>query len=121
MESSNGRKEKRRHLRFDLDLPLEYQEAESPNIRGALVVNASESGILVHSIKEVPVGAKLDISVLFPNGYELTNFRVLAEIVWKDILWEENWEGYQLGLKFLHIPVEDIQKLKLLLGDGHGI
>ena len=121
MQSSDNINEKRKHPRIYMDLPLEYRVSDASHLHGALVVNASESGILVNSIKEVPVGAKLDISVLFPNGYELTNFRVLAEIVWKDILWEENWEGYQLGLKFVHILEEDHQKLKQLLGDGHEI
>jgi hypothetical protein len=104
-----------------MDLPLEYRVSDASHLHGALVVNASESGILVNSLKEVPVGAKLDISVLFPNGYELTNFRVLAEIVWKDILWKENWIGYQLGLKFVHILEGDHQKLKQLLDNGHEI
>jgi hypothetical protein len=41
--------------------------------------------------------------------------------VWKDIYWQENREGYQLGLKFIHILEEDHRKLKQLLDDGHEI
>lgn len=115
MESSKDLLEKRKHPRLDLDLPLEYRMTNAPQAYGALVVNASESGLLVHSIKNIPIGTKLNIAVLFPNRFELANFEVLAEIIWKDIYWEENWEGYQLGLKFIKILEEDYRKLRGLL------
>lgn len=115
MESSKDLLEKRKHPRLDLDLPLEYRMTNAPQAYGALVVNASESGLLVHSIKNIPIGTKLNIAVLFPNRFELANFEVLAEIIWKDIHWEENWEGYQLGLKFIKILEEDYRKLRGLL------
>lgn len=121
MEAAEDFKEKRKHPRFDLKLPLEYQTPDNLQVHGAVVVNASESGFLVHSIKDLPIGTKLNIAVLFLNGLEFSNFKVLAEIVWKDTYWEENREAFQFGLKFIDIPEEDHRKLKQLLGDGHGI
>jgi hypothetical protein len=121
MQDSSHIREKRKHPRFYLDLPLEYRVTDAPYIHGALVVNASETGLLVHSIKNIPTGTKLNIAVLFPKGFELSNFEVLAEIVWKDIYWQENRERYQLGLKFIHILEEEHRKLKQLLDDGHEI
>ena len=117
MSGSDYVNDKRKYPRFDLDLPLEYRETDSQHARGALVINASESGILVHSIKDLPVGTKLTITVLFPMGFELANFEVTAEIVWKDIHWGESRDGYQLGLKFVDILKEDHQKLKQLLSE----
>jgi hypothetical protein len=116
MPVSDNMNEKRKYPRFDLDLPLEYQESNSQHVRGALVVNASERGFLVHSIKDMPVGTKLKMTVLFSKGFELANFEVIAEIVWKDICWGESWDGYQFGLKLVGILQEDHQKLKQLLG-----
>jgi c-di-GMP-binding flagellar brake protein YcgR len=121
MEDINDPRERRKHPRISLDLPVEYRVTSAPHGRGALVINASESGLLVHSIKEMPVGTKLNIAVMFPKEFQFANFEVFAEVVWKDIQWEENWEGYQLGLKFIHIPEEDYKKLKQLLDDGHEI
>jgi len=115
MESSKELLEKRKYPRFYLDLPLEYRVTDAPQLHGGLVVNASESGLLIHSVKNIPTGRKLNITVLFPNRFELANFEVFAEIIWKDIHWEENWEGYQLGLKFIKILEEDYRKLKGLL------
>jgi hypothetical protein len=119
MSTSNAIKEKRKHPRFNMDLPLDYRMTDSPHVSGALVVNASKSGLLMHSIKGLPIGTKLNIAVMFPDGFKLANFEVLAEIVWTDIHWEANWEGYHFGLKFVHIREEDHRKLKQLLDDGN--
>ncbi|MGZ3493429.1 MAG: PilZ domain-containing protein [Thermodesulfobacteriota bacterium] len=114
---SNHTNERRKYPRFEMDLPLEYRVLDAPQAHGGLVINASESGLLVHSIKDIPVGTRLNIAVLFPQGYELANFEVFAEIVWKDICWVENREGYELGLKFIDILKEEHQKLKRLLSE----
>jgi hypothetical protein len=107
--------ERRRYPRMSLDLPLEYRVMNALYAHGGLVVNASEVGLLINSIKNIPIGTKLNIAVLFPKGFELTNFDVLAEIIWKDLHWEEDWEGYRYGLKFIKILEEDSRKLKQLL------
>src|SRR4030067_3722426 len=115
MEKSNSMEDRRRSQRKMLDLPIEYRVMDASYAHGGLVVNASESGLLVQSVKSIPIGAKLNIAVLFPKGFELTHFEVLAEIIWKDLHWEEDWEGYQYGLKFIQIMEKDHFKLKQLL------
>ncbi len=117
MEAARDLKEKRKHLRVNVDLPLEYRVLDTPQPRalGGLVINASESGLLLHSVKDIPVGAKLRIAVLFPQGYELANFELIAEVVWKHICWEENRKKYESGLKIIHILNEEHQKMKRLL------
>src|SRR4030042_6825225 len=115
MEKVTPHMERRRCPRMSLDLPLEYRVMDAPYAHGGLVVNASELGLLVQSVKSLPIGTKLNIAVLFPKGLELANFEVLAEILWKDLHWEEDWEGYQYGLRFLHILDNEYWKLKQLL------
>jgi hypothetical protein len=115
MENLNYNKDRRRFPRVFMDLPLEYQIMDTPNAHGGLVVNASEVGLLINSIKNIPIGSKLNIAVLFPKGFELTNFEVLAEIIWKDLYWEEDWEGYRYGLKFIKILEDDRRKLTQIL------
>jgi hypothetical protein len=115
MERVTSHMERRRYPRMSLDLPLEYRVMNALYAHGGLVVNASEVGLLINSIKNIPIGSKLNIAVIFPKGFELTNFEVLAEIIWKDLHWEEDWEGYRYGLKFIRILDEDRGKLKQLL------
>jgi hypothetical protein len=115
MESSDGLLDKRSHPRVLMDLPLEYQILDAPYAHGGVVANASEAGLLILSIKSMPVGTKLNIAVLFPKEFQLSNFEVSAEIIWKEIHWKEDWEGYKYGLKFIRILDEDQWKLKDLL------
>jgi len=118
MEKSKDPRERRRFPRLLVDLPLEYRVMNAPYAQGGIVVNASEEGLLINSIKNMPVGTKLNVAVLFPKEYELENFEVLAEIIRKELHWEEDWEGYQYGLKFTKILESDRHKLKqLLLGE----
>ena len=107
--------ERRRYPRFRIDLPLEYRVMDIPHAHGGLVVNASEMGLLIESVKNIPIGTKLNIAVLFPKGFELTNFEVFVDVVWKEIHWKEDWEGYRYGLRFVSIQTYDHWKLRQLL------
>lgn len=118
MEKAKDSRERRRSPRLLMDLPLEYRVMNAPYAQGGIVVNASEQGLLINSIKNMPLGTKLNIAVLFPKEFELANFEVVAEIIRKELHWEEDWEGYQYGLRFLKILEEDRHKLSQLL-QGH--
>jgi len=104
-----------------LDLPLEYRMTNVPHVHGALVANGSEMGLLIESVKNIPVGTNLNITVLFPKGYEMANFEVSAQIVWKELYWKEDWEGYQYGLKFVSIKAHDRWKLRQLLNGRYNL
>lgn len=109
--------EKRKFPRVVMELPLEYQVLDAPYAHGGLVANASETGLLILSVKSIPVGTKLNIAVMFPKEFQLSNFKVSAEIIWKEIHLKEDWEGYKYGLKFIGLFDEDQWKLKNLLMD----
>jgi len=113
--SSSANHDRRRYPRSLMDLPLEYRVINAPYAHGGIVVNGSEEGFLIYSVKDMPIGTKLNLVVLFPKGFELTNFEVVAEVVRKDLHWEEDWEGFEYGLKFIQIFEEDREKLKQLL------
>ena len=115
MEKSSANHDRRRYPRSLMDLPLEYRVINAPYAHGGIVVNGSEEGFLIYSVKDMPIGTKLNLVVLFPKGFELTHFEVVAEIVRKDLHWEEDWEGFEYGLKFLQMFEEDREKLKQLL------
>jgi len=111
----NGNLDRRRSPRMMMDLPLEYRMVDFPKAHGGLVINVSETGLLLHSIRDLPIGTMLNIAVLFPREYELSNFNVSAEIVWKDQPEDSDLIGYRYGLKFVEILKEDYWKLTQLL------
>ena len=108
--------ERRKCPRFSIDLPLEYQTTMSNSkTHGGLVLNASETGLLLYSTEDMPVGMRLKITVLFPKGYELSNFEVTGGIIWKNPDRRKGWDAYQYGLKFIQIGQEDHWKLRQVL------
>jgi len=80
-------------------------------------IDASQSGLLIQTLKEMPVGIKLNIEVLLPKKLKLSKIRAETEIVWKGISYWEDWEGYLYGLKFTHISNEDYRKLSYILSN----
>ena len=115
VESQKSPAERRRSPRITVDLPLEYRTQDFPAVHGGHAVNASETGIQIRSTKNLPVGEKLNIMVLFPSAFELANFEVIAEIVWKRPQWTGNWQGFQYGLKFVRLENDDFLKLQQIL------
>ena len=124
MEESFDNRERRSHPRFIIDLPLEYRDRDESCLRGGIVVNVSEGGLLIETVRDIPLGTELNIAVLFPKRFELANFKVVAKIVRKEPYWKEDWrgnqywEGYRYGLEFIQILEEDRWKLNILLGGG---
>jgi len=122
MEKSFNSKEKRRYPRISIELPIEYQDRGDPCLRGAVVVNASDGGFLIEAPRDIPVGTELSITVLYPKGFTLADFKVVAKIVWKkpyskeDMHGTQYWGGYQYGLEFIQISDEDRWKLTFVIG-----
>ena len=121
MEGLLNDREKRRHPRVVINLPLEYQDTGDPNLRGAMVVNAGAGGFLIESTRDMPVGTKLSITLLFSKGFELVDFKAETKIVRKEHYLKEDsegnqiWEGYLYGLEFIQILNGDHWKLNWLL------
>jgi len=117
MKTSSNNKEKRKHPRTMVSLPLHFQANENEGIYAGLTFDASESGLLIHTLRELPVGTRIDIEVLFPKKLNLANFKSEAAIVWKKVCNWKDWEGYQYGLKFIQVSKEDYLKLRQILSN----
>ena len=118
MKTSSLQKENRKHPRIPVSLSLHLQANENGGVYPGLTIDASESGLLVQTLKEMPVGIRIDIEILFPKKLYLPNFKAEAEIVWKDICSRGDWEGYQYGLKFIRVSKEDYLKLRRILSNA---
>ncbi len=114
MQGLKTLKEKRKHPRFPMELPLEYRENDG-SLHGAIVVNLSEGGLLIHSIQDMSIGSVLKVRVFFENEYELDHFKMHAKIVWKGRHFETDWKGYKYALELVEISEEDHRKLVELI------
>ena len=121
MDSPSDSTEKRRYPRVFINLPVDFWTSDDWKASPGLVLNASEAGLLIQTFKDMPIGTKINIKVLFkvlfPKGVKFTNVKAIATIIWKDTYWWEDWEGYQYGVKFIQILDENYRKLKLILNN----
>ena len=113
MHSPNSFEERRKHPRFQIVLPLEFEETH-----GAVVYNLSEGGLLIYSVQNMPAGRELKVRVLFAEEYELNQFEATARIAWKGYHSDADWEGYKYALEFVEISPEDRRKLVNLLEEN---
>jgi hypothetical protein len=117
IKTSSNTKEKRKHPRTMVSLPVHFQANEKGGVYPGLTIDASETGLLIQTLREIPVGTRIDIEVLSPKKLNLANFKAEAEIVWKNICCWKDREGYQYGLKFIQISKEDYLKLRQILSN----
>ncbi len=113
---SRGFEERRRHPRFEIELPLEYKGQDGlPH--GAVVRNISEGGLLICSIHDMPVGRELKVGVFFADEHELDQLNGTARVVWKDFHSETDWEGYKYALEYVGISAEHRLKHERLINN----
>lgn len=107
--------EKRRHRRFNLDLPVEYSRADL-FVKHGRAVNASEGGLPLYFREQMEIGQHLEIKLFFTSGSKMNSIEALVQVVWIDIHSGEGWGNYRTGVKFLDITPEDLNELRILLG-----
>jgi PilZ domain len=107
--------ERRRHPRFNVDLPVKYR---SSNLffKHARAVNVSEGGLLVHLPEEIEINQTLALQLFFPSRSHLYNLETVVKVVWKDIHMSKDlaWD-YRTGVRFVDTAPEDISELKSFL------
>ena len=91
--------ERRKHPRYSIDLPLNFKMNENPVIYSGLSIDASEAGLQIQTMKDMPIGIKIYIELLFAKGFELANLLGMVQVVWKDDHLEKDGVGYKYGLK----------------------
>ena len=106
--------ERRKHPRRDIKLVLEYWETDDSCHEG-LVCNLSQTGLLIHFTQDIPIGGRLNVRIYFSDGSKLGNFEGVARVVWKQPDCGSDSGGYNCGLEFVLLTLQDRRKLKRLL------
>jgi hypothetical protein len=105
--------EKRRHPRFLLHLPIEYDRVNSDLNFSGYTSNASKSGLMVNLPEQMDIGQYLKITLFFSFGSDLDSVKMLSQVVWTDHVGEDG--SYRSGVRFVDITSEDMNRLETLL------
>ncbi len=107
--------EKRKHPRFNVDLPIKYGRTQL-FLKYARAVNASQGGLLLRLPEEVEIGQHLALKLFFPSHAELNTIKASVQVVWMDLHMRKDWSwDYQTGVRFVNICTEDMAVLKNFL------
>jgi hypothetical protein len=102
--------EKRRHPRFNVDLPVEYA-GSSVFVKHDRAINISLGGLLLYLPERVEIGQHLALKLFFPSGTALETLETLVQVAWTDISLAEDWGDYRTGVCFVDISSENLGKL----------
>ena len=108
--------ERRKHPRFSVALPIEYWPMGQPKSRLGRTIDVSEGGLLLHLSEPLEMGQNLGLNLFIDIGPDLDSIEALVqvEVVWKDLYLEKDGD-YRVGVKFVDISSEDMDKLKTFL------
>jgi hypothetical protein len=107
--------EKRKHPRFDVDLPIKYGRTQLFS-KYARAVNASQGGLLLRLPEEMEIGQHLALKLFFPSRSQLNTINAAVQVVWTDLHMRKDWSwDYQTGVRFVDICTEDTTVLKNFL------
>ena len=107
--------ERRRHPRFNLELPLDYFRVDDKENYGGIVANASQMGILVYLPEKMEMGTMLKTEIFYAKGLELDSIKAIGKVVWSDLPARKTWGEHRYGLQFTSIDKGNLSKLKSLL------
>jgi len=109
--------ERRKHRRFNVELPLDYS-IENQDHCGGVAANASRGGLVAYFPEAIAVGTLLNIEIIFVNGFQLNSIRAKARVIWSNLAPKVIWGEYRYGLEFKKFQPGDVQKLKTLLREA---
>jgi c-di-GMP-binding flagellar brake protein YcgR len=107
--------ERRKHPRFNVDLPVEYTRMESTLRQTGKALNASEGGLLIYFPERMEIGQQLRVKLYFSAGTDLESVECFVEVVWVDIHLGESWGDHRSGVKFVDVSSEDLNKIRKFL------
>lgn len=102
--------EKRRYLRFPLNLPVRYYPSNSCVARFGRLANASEGGLLLYFCDHLRKGRYLRLNLPYAGG-KGRPIEILTQAVWVDGSTPQNWD-YRSGLKLIGIAPQDMERLR---------
>ena len=107
--------ERRRHPRFSIDLPAEYWPLDNSKNHPGRTGDISEGGLLLYLPDTIGVGQRLRVKLFFGTGPELKSIEALVQVVWKDFHLGPKDDYHRLGVKFVDISAEYMDRLKTFL------
>ena len=108
--------ERRRYPRFSVALPIEYWQIDKSKSRPGQTINISEGGLLLRLSEPLEIDQVVGLTLFITSGLDVDVIEALAQV---ELIWQDTHVGKdgtsRVGVKFVDISPEDMDKLKNLL------
>jgi c-di-GMP-binding flagellar brake protein YcgR len=106
--------ERRNPPRFSIHLPIEYMQIEDCQVHPGRTADIGEGGLLLYLSEPVEIAQILRLKLSCASLHYSAAIEALVQVVWRDMQ-VGNDKGYRVGVKFVEISHEDLNRLKKIL------
>jgi hypothetical protein len=114
MTTETARRERRRYRRLRAPILVRPVSALA-SLAKRMVSDISLGGVRAYSDEKQKPGSRLELELFLSGDVSVT---VLAEVVWVETLPEGAPARFDVGLRFVDVRPEDLERIAALLGDG---
>jgi c-di-GMP-binding flagellar brake protein YcgR len=108
--------ERRRYPRFSVALPVEYWQIDKSKSRPGQTINISAGGSLLRLSEPLEIGQVVGLTLFITSGPDFDTIEGVAQV---EVVWQDTPVGkdgtFRVGVKFVDISPEDMDKLETLL------
>lgn len=106
--------EKRRFVRIDWPVVVQYKALEEPSTQDQIVGrDISEGGISFTVYERLAKGTKLDMQVQVP--FDSMPIFVKGKVVWIRKAGEEHGKAFEIGVSFIEVDPKDKRRFKMYI------
>jgi len=106
--------EKRRFVRIDWPVVVQYKALEEPSTQDQIVGrDISEGGISFTVYERLAKGTKLDMQVQVP--FDSMPIFVKGKVVWIRKAGEEHGKAFEIGVSFIEVDLKDQKRFKMYI------
>lgn len=107
---TEGRVEKRKHMRVNANLKLNVRAVGMLEFSEAKMNNISEGGLMFTTGQELPVGKEIELEVMLPTTLRI--IRLKGRVVWNRKTESLEETNYDAGISITEINDIDLQDIR---------
>ena len=108
---TEGKREKRKYLRIDISLLLEYRPVKTELYRNkSIAENISEGGLLLSLPDRFEKGDVLSVKLALPSAAEGQHVSALVKVAWTKF--DNRRNVYNTGVCFVDISEDSLKRVK---------
>jgi len=109
-EATEGRIERRKHMRVNATLKLNVRAVGTLEFYEAATANISEGGLMFTTSQELPVGKEIELELMLPTTLRIVRLR--GRVVWNRKTESLQETTYDAGISITQVNEMDLKDIR---------